>query len=90
MCSSDVDRVVAGAGRATVLHTAWQRPASDRVPELCGLLGRCAGSQSGSASDKLPVEVSCADGETEQRDERCVERQPVLTAEQGFVASIWE
>lgn len=40
----------------------------------CGLLGCCAGSQSGSASDKLPIEVSCAESEAEQRGEERAEQ----------------
>lgn len=67
------DRGVAGVGGARS-STAWQRPGSDLVHVLCGLPGWCASSQSGSASDKPPVEVSCADSETEQRGKKRVER----------------
>lgn len=52
----------------------WQRPSSGPVHSLCGLPGWCASSQSGSASDKPPMEVSCAVSETQQRGEKLVEQ----------------
>lgn len=52
----------------------WEAPlrSGGLVHVRCGLPGWCAGSQSGSASDKLPMEVSCADGEAEQKREERV------------------
>lgn len=52
----------------------WEAPlrSGGLVHVRRGLPGWCAGSQSGSASDKLPTEVSCADGEAEQRGEERV------------------
>ncbi len=70
---SAADRGVAGVGGAGS-STARQRPGSGLVHVLCGLPGWCASSQSGSASDKPPVEVSCADSETEQRGKKRVEQ----------------
>lgn len=76
------------AGRCPVLSAAdravsevwgrqdWEAPlrSGGLVQVRCGLPGWCAGSQSGSASDKLPTEVSCANGEAEQRGEERVEQ----------------
>lgn len=64
---------VAGVGGARSC-TARQRPGSGLVHVLCGLPGWCASSQSGSASDKPPVEVSCADSKIEKRGEKRVEQ----------------
>ena len=76
------------AGRCPVFISGWPRcvrgagqagpgalPRSGGlVHARCGLPGCCAGSQSGSASDKLPTEVSCADSEAEQRGEERAEQ----------------
>lgn len=70
---SAADWAVAGVGGAGS-STARQRPGSGLVHALCWLPSWCASSQSGSASDKPPVEVSCADSETEQRVEKRVEQ----------------
>ena len=71
--SSVAERGVVGVGGAGS-STARQRPGSGLVHVLCGIPGWCASSQSVSASDKPPVEVSCADSETEQRGEKRVEQ----------------
>lgn len=70
---SAVDRGLAAVGGAGGFG-ARRRPGSGPVHALCGLQRRCASSQSGSATDKPPAEVSCADSEAEQRGEERVEQ----------------